>query len=534
MKRVLPYQGGEIIRIVKTLLQWIKSNRVMLVNSGSLVGTTAVTSILGFAYWWLAARQFPLEAVGIASASVSTMMLLGSLCLLGLGTLLITELPRQPGQEGSLISTALVVVGGFGGGIGILFAIFAPCVSAEFNPLKASTIDIIIFAVGVSFTSITLVLDQALIGILHGSLQLWRNTFFAVAKLILLFVIGLYLSQKTGITIYMAWAIGSGLSLVALLGFALRKRGGFRKANFPQWGLLRKLGPAAIQHHLLNLTLQAPTQALPILVTVLLSAKMNAWFYVSWMIASFIFMVPTALTMVLHAMNSAQQSSLRYKARVTIGVALVISLLAICLLLVASKQVLGLFGSSYAEQATWCLRILALATFPLIIKNHYISICRIQDRIVNAMLGMLPGGVLELVAAALGAHLGGLFGLSLGWVIALVAEAIFMFHTVYKAIRPVNSSLHVSRQENFIEPGEISLIDTTILAAIPPHYIATAPVAAYLGYLETRPMRSIQQHEGNDCRARSRLRRTQLERYPSYHEDMHTTSTEQTSACRAK
>src|SRR5712692_5803175 len=138
----------------------------MLVNSGSLVGTTAVTSALGFVYWWVAARQFSPESVGIASASISAMMLLGSLCMLGLGTLLITELPRQPGREGSIITTALIVVGGTGGCIGILFAILAPYASAEFLPLRASIADILIFAIGISFTAITLVLDQALIGLL--------------------------------------------------------------------------------------------------------------------------------------------------------------------------------------------------------------------------------------------------------------------------------------------------------------------------------------------------------------------------------
>src|SRR5437879_2829277 len=117
----------------KTLLyHWVKTNSIMLVNAGSLVGTTAVTSVLGFIYWWLAARDFPPQVIGVASASVSAMMLLGSICMLGLGTLLITELPRQPDQVVSLISTALIVVGGVGGCIGALFAVVALYVSADF------------------------------------------------------------------------------------------------------------------------------------------------------------------------------------------------------------------------------------------------------------------------------------------------------------------------------------------------------------------------------------------------------------------
>lgn len=56
---------------------WIQSNRNILWNASSLVGTTAIGSGLGFIYWWLAARLYPAEAVGLASA-VSALLLAGA------------------------------------------------------------------------------------------------------------------------------------------------------------------------------------------------------------------------------------------------------------------------------------------------------------------------------------------------------------------------------------------------------------------------------------------------------------------------
>ncbi len=505
----------------------------MLVNVGSLVGTTAITSVLGFAYWWLAARRFPPETVGIASASVSAMMLLGNFCILGLGTLLITELPRQPGQEASLISTALIVVGAVGGCIGIIFSVVAPYLSADFQVLRASIADIVIFAAGVSLTAIALVLDQALIGILRGGLQLWRNTLFAVAKLAALFVVGLWLSYQVGITIYATWVVGIALSLAVLCGFAVSKKGRERRSCMPQWGLLRKLGPAALQHHLLNLTLQAPALLLPVLVTTLLSAKMNASFYVSWMIASFVFFIPLALTTVLHAMNSAQPSTLARKARVTMSLALVISVLANCLLLVGTKQVLGLFGRAYAEQAAWSLHILVLAAFPLIIKNHYISICRIQDRIAQAMLGIVPGSLLELGAAILGAHLGGLVGLSICWVAAIYIESMFMFRTVYRTIRSLDTSTVPARQLPGTEA--IWLVETSPMSAIGQTYRGIEAIwlretsllpAVRLpdirkAYMEPGTgKKSVQQYENwHGSAGRHRLKPPRLQRYTPYDSD---------------
>ena len=50
----------------------------------------------------------------------------------------------------------------------------------------------------------------------------------------------------------------------------------------------------------------------------------------------------------------------------------------IVVLLVGTRQVLDLFGHSYAEQAAWSLRILSLESFPFIIKNHFVkTICRV-------------------------------------------------------------------------------------------------------------------------------------------------------------
>jgi O-antigen/teichoic acid export membrane protein len=214
-----------------------------------------------------------------------------------------------------------------------------------------------------------------------------------------------------------------------------------REVYHPQWKLLWKLGPAALQHHVLNLILRAPALVLPVLVAILLSVTMNAWFYVALMISNFIFSVPLALTTVLFAINSTDPDVLAQKARLTLSISVVIALCANIVTLFGAQQLLGLFGRDYAEQAAWSLRLLGLAAFPVILKNHYVVICRIQNQMKRAILPMLAGFLLELGGAALGAYLGGLTGLSLGWTIALCIEAALMSHRVYKAVYPADTSL---------------------------------------------------------------------------------------------
>ncbi len=418
------------------LYQQVKKNSAIIVNAGSLVATTGVNSVLGFAYWWLAARKFLPEAVGLASAAISAMTLLGTLSVLGLGTLLIGELPRQPGKEGSLISAALILVGGVGAGIGMVFAIAAPFLSTDFAVLRASVPDMLLFAAGVGLTAITLVLDQALIGLLRGPLQLWRNVLFALAKLVALSVVVIWLSHTTGLTIYATWAAGSAFSLAALATFVVVKGKGTGKSYLPHWGLLAKLKLAALQHHMLNLLLQAPPLVLPVLVTVILSARANAWFYIAWTTSAFVSFIPLAFGTVLYATGSAQPDSLTHKARTTLSLGVVACMLAYAVLLLGASQILDLFGHIYADEASWSLRILALGAFPLLIKNLYIAIHRIHGRVARTLLPIVAAGLLEVALPALGAGLGSLTGLSLGLIVALCIEALFMSPTVYKVVRP--------------------------------------------------------------------------------------------------
>lgn len=417
---------------MKSILStWLGTYQVILANAGSLVGTTVVTSGLGFIYWWLAARQFPPEAVGFGSAAISAMMLLGNVSVLGLGTLLIGELPRQPGKEASLISTALLVAGLVGGGLGLIFAITAPWISADLGALAENTGSISLFALGVSLTAGTFVLDQAVVGLLRSDLQLWRNTIFAIVKLMALLLTGMWLTNKLGLTIYTTWLGGNIVSLTVLAGYAVLKNG-LANSFRPRWEILRKLGSAALGHHALNLSLQASGLMMPIIVTAVLSARMNAYFYTSWMIASFSAVAPVALTTVLYAVGSSDPEGLGIKIRVTLLLSALAGVMASLVFLVGADLILGLFGAAYAEQASLSLKILGLAVFPLIIKNHFVTICRIYGRVATTALWMGAGSLLELILAAMGAGLGGLTGLSLGWVAAMCIEALFMAPTVYQ------------------------------------------------------------------------------------------------------
>lgn len=411
---------------------WTPERRAIITNAGAMVGATAVTSALGFIYWWVAARFYTPSTVGIASANISAMTLLGTASVLGFGTLLMSELPRHPGKELPLVTTALLVTGGVGWILGIAFALAAPLLSPNLGVLDDSLFEVLLFATGVALTTMTLVLDKALIGLLRGGLQLWRNTIFATTKLVALILAGLFLVDYFGTPVYATWVLGNIISLAILAIFVVVRR--FPPSAYrPQLRLLRALGRAALVHHGLNLSLQIPNLALPLVVTVVLSATINGYFYTAWLIGGFVFTGAYSLALVLFASSSSDANSISGKIRFTLTFAAITGVLANIVLFVCAGWILSVFGRAYAENAQWALRVIGLGVFPLIIKDHYAVICRLNRQVTSSVARVAAGGCLELVMAVIGAHLGGLVGVSIGWVFGVAIEATLMANAVFGA-----------------------------------------------------------------------------------------------------
>jgi hypothetical protein len=100
---------------------------------------------------------------------LSAMLLLGTLASLGWGTLLIGELPRHPERQGPLLTTAILVTATVGAALGVLFALVGPLFFVRLRAFNGDIWVVGLFALGVSLTAATLVLDQAVIGMLRGS-----------------------------------------------------------------------------------------------------------------------------------------------------------------------------------------------------------------------------------------------------------------------------------------------------------------------------------------------------------------------------
>lgn len=397
--------------------------------TGSLVGTQALTSILGLVFWTLAARTFVESEVGVAGAAVSMMMLLGTFGSLGLGTLLIARLPITPvGRRRVLVRTCLAAAGTTAG----LLALVVPLVAVHafgaqnLAPLVDTPAALAGLVLGTALCSMTIVLDHAVLTIGIGSLQLERNIAASVIKILALMALS-GLGAGAGMAVFLAWTIGSLLSLPLIPLRTRTGRGtGDRAAEDRRWiapRLLPGLGRDAMSHHALNITVQAALQILPILVTVLLTAQDNAYFNSAVLLSGFVFALPYAVSIGLFAAAGGDERQTLERMRVTVPAGLAVSLTAYLVLFPFAGVALSLFGSTYAEQGADILRALVLAGLPFVVKDHYVALRRVQNRTSSAVRVVGVFLVVELAAAAAGAVAGGTLGLCLAWVAVLYVEA---------------------------------------------------------------------------------------------------------------
>jgi O-antigen/teichoic acid export membrane protein len=408
-----------------------RSHKDLLSNAGSLLGTTGVTSGLGFTFWTFAARELSQQAVGYGSAAVSAMTLLGTIGVLGLGTVLIGELPRRNPRAG-LVSAALLACGTGSLLLALGFVVIAPLISKRFGNIIGEPVEVVAFVTGVVLTAVTLVFDQATIGLLRGGVQLSRNLLFAIVKILALPLAAVALHDQFGVGISLSWVAGIAASLAGS-AIWLRTRGSPVLPR-PDWAVLRALGKTALAHNWLNLAIAVPYSLIPVLVTVVVSPAANAAFYIAWMLISFLYAVPTALSTVLFAVASAEPHLIARKLRFALKLSFLIGLPGMFALFFGAHLALSLFGIDYVRDALFPLRLLCLTYVPVLPKSYYVAVCRATGKVPRAAFVLTTFSIAEITAAVVGGSVAGLKGLSVAIFAVTIIEGLATTPAVLRTI----------------------------------------------------------------------------------------------------
>ncbi len=437
----------------------------LLTIAMSMVGTQIVTSVLGAVFWSLAARTYTVDAVGVGSAAIAAMTVLGSVGMLGLGTLLMAKLPtlERESDRLRLMRASITVVGITSGVLALAWTGVTPFLSDTLRPVSSNVLTAVLFCVGVVLFAVTTTLDYALLPAARGAVQFARNVVTSVVKLGLIPVFVL-IGWTSGLDLYLAWVVGLGLSLPVCYRYLRRPThddlpadgaaatGTQRFAGFRQ---LREMRGEAGGHHMLNLALQVPTLLLPILAALAATAADTAYFTTARLAASFFFIIPFALAIAVFAQSGQNEEQALVKIRTTLPLGLAAAVVTFLIAAPCAGLVMTIFGGAYTSGvAVSAFQIMMIAGVPLVIKDHYVSLRRVQGRLGAALRVVGAGTAMEIAFALAGGRLAGVNGLCWGWLLAVALEAAITLPSlsvIWRKPEPA-SAVEVNAETNAAEP----------------------------------------------------------------------------------
>lgn len=364
-------------------------------NAFFLMANTVVASSLGFIFWIVAARFYTPAEIGLAAALISVATLLAVFSNLGFNFGIIKFLPTA-GNPNRLVNSCLTISGLASILLSAVFLGFLTFISPGLSFILENTILALSFVVFAFVWTISPMLDHVFIAKLQSRVVLIRNTVFNVLKIPMAVFFAVFLGA---FGIFASWGIAMGISAAVILLFFTRKSlPGF----FPKPALDKKIiGDMlhfSIGNYLAHLLYVAPSMLLPLMVLNLMGAHINAYFYVAFMIAEILFIIPTAVSQSLFAEGSTNKEVIGKYTRDALKIIYILIIPAIVMVFLLAGKLLLLFGQEYSDNGAQLLRVFAISGVFLGLNLTYFTILRLEKKVkeIIALSGVLALGVLGL------------------------------------------------------------------------------------------------------------------------------------------
>ncbi|MBN2097972.1 MAG: lipopolysaccharide biosynthesis protein [Dehalococcoidia bacterium] len=396
-------------------------------NAIYLMMNYVVTGASGMAFWVIAAKVYMPEDVGLASATISALLLLALVASLGLDYALVRFLPASGKDSSDLINSSLTIT-----------AIVAAAVSAVFVLGLRFWSPALLFmqerpAYGVAFVAFgtvwTLFLVQArtLVARRRADLNLAQAIVFNLLRMALLIpltaAIGMFgMVCSWGAAVVVAFVIGA---------FILQPRAepDYRPTPVIRRKLISSIFRFSAANYLAVLLWSAPIYVMPLMVANMVGADFNAYFQIAWQIANVIFQIPIAVSFSMLAEGSSDEDNLGQHTRRSVGFAFLLVVPAILLVVLFTHRLLAFFGTDYAGEGTGVLRLLAVSAIPVTINQLYFMVERVgmaMRRLV--ILHMFIAAATLTICAILLPHIG-IIGAGVAWLssqsVAALAATFF-------------------------------------------------------------------------------------------------------------
>ncbi len=412
---ILTRQGHGVMKLVTYL------RGPLLKNTFFLTLNTGLTSLLGALFWFLAAKLYPADEVGLATTLVAAVTLLGVLTSLGIGMSLMVFLPSAGAQATSMINTALTagaIISTLGG---LVFLLGLPLWSPALIPVLFEPIRAVLFLCAMIGWMLFSLQDDVLTAYRATQVLVTRGLLASIARVALAAVfVGL---DGFGLfsTIIITQAIAVGWAAFQVFP---RIQPDYKPR--PDWNreIFNMFRKPALAHYTADTLSWLPSTLFPILVANRLGMAYSAYLYVAIMLFGVINMVPARLATALLVEGAHDREGFRKKLSYSMALSLLIAFVAIIVVFLIGGWVLSLFGHDYSRYSRNLLLILSFASIPSSINGFYAVFERVNDNLTRLTVVTLVKVVLTLFVGFILLDSMGIDGIGIAILVGSSAVAI--------------------------------------------------------------------------------------------------------------
>ncbi|MDQ2651790.1 MAG: oligosaccharide flippase family protein [Chloroflexota bacterium] len=403
----------------------------LFANAFALILNTGATAVLGMVYWVLAARLYTASDVGLGAAAISAMTFLAGVAQLNLAAVMVRFLPSARRDAARLVASTYLVIAG----TALLVAgIFVASLTLWFSSLRFLRDEPwlgVWFVLSTMCWCVFVNQDGVLTGLRRTSWVPIENIAYGILKIILLVAFASFGYRG----LYASWTLPVLFVVLPVNVLIFRRFIPLHERGAPVDAVavgLRQIRGYIAGDYIGSLLRLATTFLPPVLVTQILGAQMNGYFYQSWNIAYNLQLVSTATMTSLTVESVWDKSTMRESRWSILKHTLLLVGVGVAGILVLAPFVLRIFGEDYAAEGTTLLRLLALAAIPQVIVAFALALARIRQHVIEvvAIQAVSCGFVLGLGLILLRTY--GLNGIGIAW---LVGQTILAFLLAFRLRR---------------------------------------------------------------------------------------------------
>ncbi|WP_420750587.1 lipopolysaccharide biosynthesis protein [Rhodococcus sp. O3] len=383
------------------------------------MASSAITGLLGLVFWAATARLFPADQVGIASALISSAIMLSTLSNLSLGAMYERFLPVCGNRAGRLLAQGFALVTAFA----LLLAVGLIVLGPRDTLFESDTLMLAYPALVVTLAVFALQ-DQTVSGLGVARWAAWKNTAHAAAKLAAVIALAW---TGSALAILASWgATAAVAALTVLLAMRAKVVADPRYARDPALPPRRELKAYFFSSYGISALGSLAPLVVPLVVVSRIGAEANAYFAVAWSLVSGLFIMVHLMVGPFVAEAAAHPDKVVALSGRFVRTVTALAVVGGVGMAAAGPLALGLVGDSYRENGSPIL-YLASAFVPLsVVGAVYSGLARVYRRMTLAVTTQCISTVVIIVGSIVLTDAIGVAGVGWAYLVAELGTAVIL------------------------------------------------------------------------------------------------------------